>query len=147
MMSKITFKLAVFEYTSWGSLSCLAGMQVIRQYGDKCDDLIRVSEWKDVEFDAIPVDDVMPEILAALDNEMAVEEEKHNITMAGLKRKRQELLAITLQPSVNKDTNIRTQENGDGTWIAWYHDDAYNYDGLGSNEQEAIDDLKANYEH
>lgn len=146
-MNKITIRIAVFEYTSWGTLSCLAGIQAIRKDGDNTSDLIRVSEWKDVEFDAIPIDDVMPEILAGIDKEIEQAEAKHNIVMQGLKQKKQELLAITLQPWVNKDSNIRTQENGDGTWAAWYNDDAYNYDGLGSSEQEAIDDLKANYEH
>jgi len=97
MVNKITFKLAVFEYTSWGSISALAGIKVVRKDTDCVDDLIRVSDWNDVEFDAIPVDAVMPEILAGIDKQMEQAEAKHNITMQGLKRKKQELLAITLQ--------------------------------------------------
>jgi len=53
MVNKITFKLAVFEYTSCGSLLALAGMKVVRKDTDCVDDLIRVSEWKEIEFDAI----------------------------------------------------------------------------------------------
>ncbi len=138
-------RLAAFEYTSWGILSALAGMRVVRKDGDDTSDLIRISEWKDVEFDAIPVEDVMPEILAALDNEMAVEEEKHNITMQGLKRKKQEMLAITLQP-VAQERNIKTFMDGD-MWCAVYSEGFTNIQecnaGFAYTEQEAIDNLKA----
>lgn len=96
-MNKIIIKLAVFEYTSWGMLSALAGIKVVRKDTDNVDDLIRISEWKNVEFNAIPVEEVMPEILASLQHEEDIENEKHNIAILNIKRKRQELLAITLQ--------------------------------------------------
>jgi hypothetical protein len=104
MKIKITFKLAVFEYTSWGNMSCMAGLQVVRKEGNMLDDLIRVSEWKDVEFDAIPAEDVIPEILESLQQKEDIENEKHNIAILNIQHKRQELLAITLQP-VTQDEN------------------------------------------
>ena len=97
-MNKIIIKLAVFEYIGWGNMSSMVGFRSVRNdTTNNEDDLIRVSEWKDVEFNAIPVEEVMPEILASLQHEEDIENEKHNIAILNIKRKRQELLAITLQ--------------------------------------------------
>lgn len=97
-MNKIIIKLAVFEDIGWGNMSSMVGFRSVRNdTTNNEDDLIRVSEWKDVEFNAIPVEEVMPEILASLQHEEDIENEKHNIAILNIKRKRQELLAITLQ--------------------------------------------------
>ena len=97
MTNKTTKRIAIFEYTSLGNLSCLAGTQTVREYDDDTD-LIRTSEWIDVDFTPIPIDDVMPEILESLQREEDMENEKHNIAIATIQRKRQELLAITHEP-------------------------------------------------
>lgn len=94
-MNTITKKLAVFEYTSWGNLPCLAGMRIVQEDGKDVSDLIRISEWQDVEFIPIPVEEVIPEILAGLQQEEDEENRRHVIAIANTQRKRQEFLAIT----------------------------------------------------
>ena len=95
-MNKIKKRVAVFEYPSWGDCSSLAGIQAV--YDRDRSDLVRVSEWEDVEFTAIPIEEVMPEILASLQREEDIENEKHNIAILSIQQKRQELLAITHEP-------------------------------------------------
>ena len=145
-MNKISFKLAVFEYTSWGSLSALAGIKVVRKDTDNVDDLVRVSEWQDVEFDAIPMGDVMTEILESLQNEEDIENEKHNIAILNIQRKRQEMLAITLQPhKQSQERKIKTFMDGD-MWCAVYEEGFTNIQecnaGYAETEQNAISVLK-----
>jgi len=151
-MNKITKKLAVYEYTSWGSCgSFMAGVQIVRDNDTNNNDLIRVSEWNDVEFDAIPVEEVMPEILASLQREEDEENTKHNLNILNIQRKRQEILAITLQPSIKQDREINVYfENG--SYRAYYEDTPSSIDqnykeGCGMTDLEAIDDLKAQDEN
>ena len=46
----ITKKVAVFEYVDGGDMSCMAGVQFASDHNRTDANVIRVSEWMDVEF-------------------------------------------------------------------------------------------------
>jgi len=50
MSEKIIKKIAVYEYVAGGEMSCMAGVQFVTDYNRTDTDVMRVSEWQDVEF-------------------------------------------------------------------------------------------------
>ena len=46
----ITKKVAIFEYVDGGDMSCMAGVQFASDHNRTDANVIRVSEWMDVEF-------------------------------------------------------------------------------------------------
>jgi hypothetical protein len=86
-------KCAVMEYTD----ELMKGVRTIwpeEQINRLPDTMIRVSEIVEVEFPDRNKDEIIPELLNAVDEEIKEEEKKHNIKIAQLKTKRAELLCI-----------------------------------------------------
>jgi hypothetical protein len=50
MSEKIIKKVAVFEYVAGGAMSCMAGVQFVTDLNRTDANVMRVSEWQDVEF-------------------------------------------------------------------------------------------------
>lgn len=60
----------------------------------------RISEWVDIEWQPRSAEEIVPEQLAALDNDIAEVTEKFGHALAELKARKQELLALTNQAEV-----------------------------------------------
>jgi hypothetical protein len=92
------FKIAVYEYTPTGGCSSLAGHRIVTQSDRSNDsDVIRVSEFKEVEFEPVPFEDVLPTMLNNLDAKIEEIKNKALEECAKLNQQKQELLAITQQ--------------------------------------------------
>jgi len=50
MSEKIIKKVAVFEYVDGGDMACMAGVQFATDHNRTDANLMRITEWKDVEF-------------------------------------------------------------------------------------------------
>jgi len=50
MSEKIIKKVAVFEYVDGGDMSCMAGVQFATDHNRTEDNVMRITEWMDVEF-------------------------------------------------------------------------------------------------
>ena len=84
MKDTIKMKVAIFEYTDLGGLSCLAGMQVATSTNRNDPDTKRVSEWQEVEFTKIDEGPANIEILRLIDKNI----EQAIKNLADLKEKR-----------------------------------------------------------
>ena len=86
---KIVKKVAVFEYAPG---SCIAGFRTVNECAHE--ETIRISEWETIEFTPFPYDEVVPEMVAAIEKQIEKITEKALEEVNELKVKRAELLAI-----------------------------------------------------
>ena len=83
-------KCAVVEWTD----EDMKGYRAIRTEAQISDSIVRISEFVDVDFPDRNKDEILPELLNAVDKEIKKEEYEHNEKMYKLKAKRAELLCI-----------------------------------------------------
>jgi peroxiredoxin family protein len=91
----IKMKVAVFEYAS-GDL--LSGMRTVSHHDMSGLNAIRITEWQEVEFTPIPADQVVPEMVAAIDKEIDEINQETIAKVNKLKSQKSELLALTVMP-------------------------------------------------
>ena len=86
---------AVYEYTGTGAMSCIAGFQFVSSTARQNTDAIRISEWREIEFEAIPMDPIIPERIKNIDDQIARIKEEAIEKCSKLQGQKAELLAIT----------------------------------------------------
>jgi hypothetical protein len=84
-------KFAQFKDLKWSYVSPL----ILAEEDSKHTKLVRVSDWADVEFVPRKLDEMVPEQVAALDNDIAEVTEKFGKALAELKTRKAELLSLT----------------------------------------------------
>ena len=88
-------KVAVYEYTATGDMSSMAGYQIATSNDRKNDiDVIRVSEWAEVEFTKFSADKILPEMVKNIDDKIENIKERAMNEVAELQGKKAELLAL-----------------------------------------------------
>lgn len=91
-------KIAVFEYTSTGSMACLAGYQIIVKFpNDENEKQIRVSEWVEIDFPERDKEEIIPAIVKSIDERIEKIKEKAMQEVSELQGKKSELLALTVE--------------------------------------------------
>ena len=94
-MKKITMNAAVYEYIGTGQLSSLAGLHFISSIERNDQDVVRISEWREIEFEAIQMDSIIPELIKNIDDQIARIKEEAIEKCSKLQGQKAELLAIT----------------------------------------------------
>jgi len=95
MSEKITMKVAVYEYLPTGGLSALVGMRTVSSNNrDRDTDLIRISEFKNVEFDGLSKDQTLPLVIKALDDKIEAIRQDAIERVSDLQQQKSELLAL-----------------------------------------------------
>jgi len=85
-----TKKLALFEYLP--NQGCMAGVRTVHHRA--WSDVVRISEWVDVEFTPIPYAYVMPELISAIDKKIEEVEKEALAKVLDLKGQRAQLLCL-----------------------------------------------------
>ncbi|WP_295669958.1 hypothetical protein [uncultured Mucilaginibacter sp.] len=94
-MKKIIMNVAVYEYAQTGAMSCVAGLQFVSSTVRQNNDAIRISEWQKVEFEAIPMEAIIPSSVENIDDQIARIKEEAIEKCSKLQGQKDELLAIT----------------------------------------------------
>ena len=88
-------KIAVFEYTPYGDMACMAGFQIVSDRDRNGSDAVRVSEWQEVEFTPVDPASIVPEMVKKIDDQIEEIKNKALEECGKLQTKKAELLALT----------------------------------------------------
>ena len=95
MSEKIIMKVAVYEYTATGDCSCMAGFRLATDNDRKDSNVMRISEWQTVEFTRIPMEEILPEMVKNIDDEIESIKDEAMRRVSKLQGKKAELLALS----------------------------------------------------
>ena len=94
MEDTIKINVAVFEYLAIGAMSAMAGYQIATNVNRTDSDVMRVSEWMEVEFKKIPVHEILPIMVRNIEEEIEKIKDDALRRIDALQGKKAELLAL-----------------------------------------------------